>query len=120
MILIESVKVKEVEGDSYNLMLQLEKPIMVEPAKPSEIDAFLEFERVESVLFRNSMGQEIYIGATKEVQKILGLHFDGFENMLKTIDSLSSDKHSLRRKLKKYEKMGVWDRLKFLFIKGGK
>ena len=79
-------------------------------------------EIVKGKGFVNNDGETIVLGATEKVQKILGLPFECFENMSRTIDNLKQEcgflqlrYRSTHIQLDNVMNAGFWRRLKWLF-----
>jgi len=69
-------------------------------------------EMVKGQRFRNSNGLDVVIGWDKQSQDLLGLPFKAFESMERRRQSDYEENTKLRKKLRKWEEMTLWQFLK--------
>jgi len=73
-------------------------------------------EMIKGRRFVNAKGKQICIGMSKEVQELIGLPFEVFENLQKDIENERALNKSLNESLLEHEQMGFIDRMKYLKI----
>jgi len=119
MHLIKSVEVVAVDGRMASVAKLVENEITFEFAPysndPQEV-LQIEQELVEGTRFRNpATGEDIVVGMTEEVQKLIGLPMEAFANMTASAEKTRWELTDLRDTVKQFEHMGWRDRLRFLF-----
>ena len=79
-------------------------------------------EMIKGRRFVNIKGKEICIGMSEEVQELIGLPFEVFENLQSDIENVQAKFDFERRintkilkQLRIYQHMGIWDRIKNIF-----
>lgn len=109
MICVEDVKIVQVNNSSFEL-------------GSMDKQGGAHKESIHGRIFRNSRGEDICIGMTREVQITIGLPFEAFESQNKQIEDLSREVGRNRAQLvlsslqlSIYEGAGFFQRLKYLF-----
>ena len=112
MILIESIKCRQVDGPIVRVTHIEEQSLL--PFDPQEIprDPSVEFEHVVAERYKDITGRTYEIGMTREVREVLGLPMEACQN-------LHDEVRRLRRALNGYERMTWRQRLAFLFNRAG-
>lgn len=113
---------------SEEVMMQLRDPNptpalgKVVGSKPTEYDS-VKIEYIKGRWYENARGEEVCIGISKEAQKILGLPFDQFMEMEKSISGYENTVNRLievlgnsERELAEIKAAKGFQRLKYLFF----
>lgn len=118
---IEVVNVPEDKLDLYYCNDPFANVLPIEGTYPVEY-AEVKREHVNGKIFINNRHEEICIGMSKQVQDLIGLPFEVYDNMNKEIKSLSGNYNYVNKlykkldiELEKYKKLTFFKRLKFLF-----
>lgn len=133
MIIIESMKTVEVKGDQHTLTSLLHEdmynPLCVETARGTEL---MSREYVQEIIrgrrFITPKGS-IIIGVTKEVQELLGITYEAWENVNQELGRLGRENSGLIRRLVEeraktcsledevlsLKQASLWVRIKWLF-----
>lgn len=121
MILIESVRVREIKEDRISIPKCRPSVRSFDPSAPME--EIMETETVRGRRFRCADGTEVCLGMTKEVRDVLKLPLDVYEDMSGEIYNLQKELKMVRginrrltHRLKVIRGMGFWERLNRLFV----
>ena len=124
MLLIESVKTKEVVGDECQVVIG--RPSISAYSDYSNLpteEKTIKTELVRGNRFYDIHGNEVCIGMTKEVQDVLKLPFDVYYNMSNAVNSIDREldlqksiTHRLQYRLETIKKMSFWERLSRVFV----
>lgn len=127
MIFVESVKVKEIEGNMVEIMHVPKIPVPVgefwAEEKIRTDNIICTQERIEGCLFKDAKGKKWYIGWSKQVEEAIGLPLKAFNNMSNEIEDLCLKLSQVRgrnvthqKQIKAIKNMGFFCRLKCLFL----
>lgn len=113
MLLIESIKYVEVDNDVWpihsfsppNYYNNLDEPVEESVVR----------EMVTGRRFVNSRGVEICVGISEEVQNLIGLPFEVFNNMEKEVSEQYYIIQDQNKTLSDFRNMPLWNRFKGLF-----
>lgn len=141
MILIESVKLRQVDGSIFHIVnLPTRDCTKFDPTAPPS-DVYAETETVIGERFVTATGRSIELGMTQQVRDVLGLPIGAYENLHKEIKRLHQSRGrllrenvalyrtsrgqehhilNLRKALNDHERMTWRQRLGFLFQTGGR
>jgi hypothetical protein len=111
MLLISNVEVRRVERNPVMVDHWSPMPAPVYKALDEGMDVPFQDVRQELVeirRYRDVYGKEVFLGMTSEVQELLRLPYEAYQEA-----GLERDK--AEDKIKKIKKMTFWQRLKFLF-----
>ncbi len=121
MLLIESVKVREVQGDRVEVFTQRPSIGAFDPT--AKIEPTIKIELVRGSRFYDRQGNESCIGMTKEVQEHLKLPFDVYYDMSNALIHMDgklrverSVSYRLRYRLQTLKEMSFWERLSRVFV----
>lgn len=120
MILIESIKYYEVEGDWTRVMEMLSRDHIPCYGSEESVSAELAQTIVRGRRFvRPSDGTDVFIGNTPDVAKLIGLQYEAWDEREKTyrthVDGLNNTIYSLGGALRKAETASWTTRLGWLF-----
>ena len=119
MILVESIKYFEVPGDVHEIVKKISAYEAVEVFTKDGahiISANLLHEVVHGRRFRRPRdGEEIVIGWTKEVQDLLGMPVEAWENAEAYRVDLINREHKVSSELIIIKHANFWQRFKWLF-----
>ena len=119
MILVESIKYFEVAENVHEIMHKLSayEGIEVYTADGARIvSTNLVHELVRGRRFRRpSDGKEIVIGWSQEIQDLLGMPIDAWENMEVDRAELARRERKMLSELDRIKKAGIGQRFKWLF-----
>ncbi|MCP4612118.1 MAG: hypothetical protein GY845_25770 [Planctomycetes bacterium] len=125
-IFVIDIEIKETTDD--NIVLRcLDRMNKIKPGNYSD-RCDVEEEQVRAKKFMNKNGDAVWVGISKKVQQVLGLPFEAFENMEKTVNDLQriiehKDKKHLETVTSfismedRYKTASFWQRLRYLFTK---
>ena len=125
MICITEIKTVDVDRNFIQIT-RMENIPAVAPIVGSDQEDYAEvkIEMVHGREFINQNGQRVCIGMTQQVQDLIGLPFDAFNNMEKelesnyvTISQLHSRSTMYQKKTEEYEQASFFKRLQYLFVK---
>jgi len=115
MLLIRSIDVIEVSRDALNIA-SLERNVFVEDVTGKEyLEVGLVEEYVKGTRFKDALGNNVYIGATKQAELAIGLPFNEIHSLRNFNLCLTSRLLETESELRRIEKLGFIGRLKFLF-----
>jgi len=122
MILVKDVTVLKVKGDVVNFahIPEYDGPIEWDYSDSDPIE--IRNEVIRGTVFCDRHGQKVCIGATEDVQRLIGLPFEVFNNQQNELTRANAESRRYRRELNaalvEIGRIGTadwWDRLKFLF-----
>jgi hypothetical protein len=121
MLLVESIQVREVRGDHTQINTLMQEVRAFDPSAP--VGQIIKTELVRGRRFVNAEGREFCIGMTKEVEEVLGLPFDIYEDMSSQIYQIGAvlrreeiKTQRLENRLKVIKDMSFWERFSRAFI----
>ena len=114
MLLIESIKYIEVENDVWPIHSFTAPRYYNNHDEP--VEESVVHEMVTGRRFVNSHGVEICVGISEEVQNLIGLPFEVFNNMETELSELNYIVIDQNKTLSNFRNMSLWDRLKGVFI----
>jgi hypothetical protein len=122
-IVVREIVVREIDDERGGCAIEREDlPTITKNGAREPYTSDYTIEYMHGTTFVNKRGERVVIGASKEVQQILGLPFDAFSNMEGDIDRLERERDAARKaagdnlaRVYEYENMTLKQRLKFLF-----
>jgi hypothetical protein len=122
MILLRSADIVKIDGQRAEVVemdnSQLYYKIMSENETFDVNPVEFKKEVVEGrsfIRFKDGVKEEIVIGATKEIQDMIGIHYDAFDEMSRMLDMYKQENVQYQIVIKQFREMKFWQRLKFLF-----
>lgn len=124
MLLIESVKVREVPGDEVRVYTgRPDVGAYADYAQLSIEERARKTEFVQGRVFRTAEGKEFVIGMTREVSEVIGLPYDAYSNMSAHMEELREElalvrsvNFRLTHRLKTIRGMSFWERMSRVFV----
>lgn len=120
MILLSEVKFYEVDGESPHAVLMDAAPDGLIPLMNSSNSAppFIEIpvyqELIRGRRFIRPDGEVLYVGCSKEVQDIIGIHYDEWDKLEATSEANRDNYISVKHELEDIREAGFIKRLKWL------
>ena len=115
MILIESVKYREVPGPiTVVTHFEPDGPLFDLSSSPPP-ERVVTQETIVGERFVDCHGRKVTIGMTKEVSDVLGLPMEAYKNQHEWILEQRATIKRLRYELNSFERMSFWQRLVHLF-----
>ena len=121
MILVYDMKVIEThDKDYYHQIEHIQQfPVLGYYDNPeSNVSCEVTTETIKGERFRNNMGLDVIIGWDKQTQKCLGLPFKVFHSMDRRRQSDYEENTRLRKKLREWGDMTLWQFIKRKVYKG--
>ncbi|MCP4408813.1 MAG: hypothetical protein GY807_13830 [Gammaproteobacteria bacterium] len=124
MILIESIKVREVPGEHCNIPRLPGNGMRawMGAAPPDSITKEAETETVRGRRYIRPDGTEIVIGMTEQAQDVIGIQYEAWENLQGMCDANRAESDRLVRVISKLQERfeaaecaTVWDRIRWVF-----
>ena len=121
MLLIESIKVREVRGDQTRIVTQRPEVRIFDP--PALMEETVETEIVRGRRLVDAYGEEFCIGMTREVAEVLKLPYDIYESMSNNISMVEDvarryerKNYRLENRLSVIKEMSFWERFSRVFV----
>lgn len=122
MIVVTDIKYMVCQEDQLRIAYMEKQPISVFGFNHEVEKINVTNEVIRGRYFVNNKGDEVCLSYKKDIQDLLGLPFEVFENLSNDIKILqglnfkiTKEKDKEEAKLKTFLNMSFWDRLKFLF-----
>jgi len=115
MIVITKIEYKTIDNYQDRIeKFRFQNPKLdINPLEHPEMKIHTEI--IKGRRFVNIKGKEICIGMSEEVQELIGLPFEVFENLQSDIEYERDMNKKILKQLRTYQHMGIWDRIKNIF-----
>jgi hypothetical protein len=112
MIIIKDIDIIEVPTDKE---IELLHSLRTKVGGRVSTDVAILNEAIKGRRFTNQEGKTICIGMTKEVQNLIGLPFEAFDNLEKAYDRVSNLHYESQQWIRKVKSKKWWERIVLVF-----